>query len=217
MKLYRPVGLEELRLIYESGMCRFPPRLPEQPIFYPVLNFAYAEQIARGWNTKSGSLAGYVTEFNVEDVYLARFEPHIVGSRQHEELWIPAEQLEEFNEHITGCITVSGAYFGQNFKGYIPDKFGMKGRDAVAQFILLGSSYHYSPMDFWCEIRTNNLAVFLHYPFWQQHDFSNESMPLSNNQWLAVTNALRDTILEAIRTVWSTKFPQLQLPEVRRS
>ena len=42
MILYRPVGLNELRLIYESGLKAFPPRLPEQPIFYPVLNLEYA-------------------------------------------------------------------------------------------------------------------------------------------------------------------------------
>jgi len=67
MQLYRPVGLIELQRIYESRMQAFPPRLPEQPIFYPVLNFTYAAQIARDWNTKSHSFAGYVTEFTVDD------------------------------------------------------------------------------------------------------------------------------------------------------
>ncbi|MDJ0699325.1 MAG: hypothetical protein QNJ07_05670 [Woeseiaceae bacterium] len=36
--LYRPVGPAELDLIRDSGWQEFPPRLPEQPIFYPVLN-----------------------------------------------------------------------------------------------------------------------------------------------------------------------------------
>lgn len=71
MILYHPVGLEELRLIYESGLREFPPRLPEQPIFYPVLNLEYAQQIARDWNTKSRHFAGYVTRFEVEDAYIA--------------------------------------------------------------------------------------------------------------------------------------------------
>jgi ADP-ribosylglycohydrolase len=35
--LYRPVGPKELGLIRASGWRAFPPRLPEQPIFYPVL------------------------------------------------------------------------------------------------------------------------------------------------------------------------------------
>lgn len=86
MILYRPVGMEELRLVYRSGLWEFPPRLPEQPIFYPVLNFGYAEQIARDWNTKSRSFAGYVTRFEVEDSYVDRFERHVVGGREHEVL-----------------------------------------------------------------------------------------------------------------------------------
>jgi hypothetical protein len=49
--LWRPVGPQELVLIKHSGWKRFPPRLPDQPIFYPVLNFGYAEQIARDWNS----------------------------------------------------------------------------------------------------------------------------------------------------------------------
>jgi len=47
MILYRPVGLEELRLIYEADRRAFPPRLPGQPIFYPVLNQPYAAKIAK--------------------------------------------------------------------------------------------------------------------------------------------------------------------------
>ena len=49
--LFRPVGEDELRLIAASGYQSFPPRLPGQPIFYPVLNEEYATQIARDWNT----------------------------------------------------------------------------------------------------------------------------------------------------------------------
>jgi hypothetical protein len=49
--LFRPVGPRELELIQESGCRAFPPRLRRQPIFYPVLNRAYAEQIARDWNS----------------------------------------------------------------------------------------------------------------------------------------------------------------------
>jgi hypothetical protein len=48
--LYRPVGPEELALIRLSGFRAFPPRLPEQPIFYAVLTEAYAVKIARDWS-----------------------------------------------------------------------------------------------------------------------------------------------------------------------
>ena len=41
MRLYRPVGQAEYDLIAQSGFTAYPPRLPEQPIFYPVLNERY--------------------------------------------------------------------------------------------------------------------------------------------------------------------------------
>lgn len=117
MILYRPVGLKELGLIAESGYTAFPPRLPEQPIFYPVLNFDYAAQIANEWNTKRPPFAGFVTRFEVADSYVKQFEVQMVGGRIHQELWVPAEELEEFNRHIVGRITVEAAYYGEQFEG----------------------------------------------------------------------------------------------------
>lgn len=120
MILYRPVGIKELELIARAGYRKFPPRLPEQPIFYPVLNFAYAEQIARDWNATSGNYAGFVTRFEVEEAYVSQFETHTVGRRGlHEELWVPAEELEQFNSHIIGKIAIEAAYYGEGFVGEI--------------------------------------------------------------------------------------------------
>jgi hypothetical protein len=106
--LYRPVGQAELDLIAASGYRAFPPRLPFQPIFYPVLNQPYAEQIARDWNTRdpASGFVGYVTRFEVERPFVDRYEVQTVGARQHQELWVPAEELEEFNSHIVGIIEV---------------------------------------------------------------------------------------------------------------
>lgn len=113
MLLYRPVGTKELQLIAESGYTRFPPRLPDQPIFYPVLNEAYAIEIAEGWNARyNDDRKGYVTAFEVDDGYCARFEPHTVGRNRHQELWVSAEELEEFNSHILGRIKVIRTYSG---------------------------------------------------------------------------------------------------------
>ena len=106
--LYRPVGTEELKLIEDSNFRAFPPRLPEQPIFYPVTNEEYAIQIARDWNVKYNSdHRGYVTKFAVNADYIAKFQKKIVGGSIHEEYWIPAEQLPEFNKSIIGQIEVS--------------------------------------------------------------------------------------------------------------
>lgn len=118
MKLFRPVGIKELNLIKEAGMIKFPPRLDEQPIFYPVLNIDYARQIALEWNTKSPpGYAGFVTEFDVEDEYISRFEVKTVGSSLHKELWILAKELDEFNRHLLGEIRVVEAYYGENYVG----------------------------------------------------------------------------------------------------
>jgi len=107
-KLFRPVGQSELDLIAASGFKAFPPRLPEQPIFYPVLTREYAEQIARDWNTRDerSGFTGYVLEFDVDTQYLDRFDIQKAGSSRHMEYWIAAEELEEFNRHIYGEIRV---------------------------------------------------------------------------------------------------------------
>lgn len=106
MVLYRPVGTAELRLIQESGWREYPPRLPEQPIFYPVLEEEYAVEIAARWNTKTGDGKGYVTRFEVEDEFVRRYAIHTVGAARHWELWVPAEELGDFNRHIIGKIQV---------------------------------------------------------------------------------------------------------------
>ena len=109
--LFRPVGQKELDLIRESDFRTFPPRLQEQPIFYPVLNEEYATQIARDWNAKLElDQVGYVTRFTVRSEYLARYDVKTVGGSIHQEYWIPAEELSEFNRNIVGRIEVVAEY-----------------------------------------------------------------------------------------------------------
>jgi len=110
--LYRPVGTKELALIRDSGFHAFPPRLAHQPIFYPVLTESYAHQIARDWNTNDAAsgFAGYVTRFQVDAAYMQQFDVQTVGGSVHQEYWIPAEQLDEFNQHIVGLIEVIATY-----------------------------------------------------------------------------------------------------------
>jgi hypothetical protein len=109
---YRPVGQAELDLIRESDFRTFPPRLPHQPIFYPVLEAAYAVQIARDWNTKdvTSGFIGYVTRFAVRADFLARYPVQTAGARIHREYWIPAEELDEVNRNIVGTIDIIEEY-----------------------------------------------------------------------------------------------------------
>lgn len=103
--LYRPVGPEELTLIRESGFRAFPPRLAEQPIFYPVLTEAYAVKIARDWNVPASG-SGYVTRFAVLASHLVSNSVHDAGGITLQKYWIPAEELPAFNAAIAGQIEV---------------------------------------------------------------------------------------------------------------
>jgi hypothetical protein len=103
--LWRPIGPKELKLVQETGMRSFPPRLPEQPIFYPVLTEEYATKIARDWNVPADG-SGFVTRFKVRKDYLSRYDVQEAGGRAHKEYWIPAEDLAAFNEAIVGEIEV---------------------------------------------------------------------------------------------------------------
>lgn len=109
MTLYRPVGLVELRLLQDAGFTRWPPRLPEQPIFYPVANEDYAMQIARDWNCRESGY-GAVTRFRVRREFLERYQMQQVGSAIHREWWIPAEDLDLPNAAIVGSVEVLHEY-----------------------------------------------------------------------------------------------------------
>ncbi len=104
--LWRPVGPEELALIRASGMRAFPPRLPEQPIFYPVLTEGYAIKIARDWNVKASGV-GFVTRFRVRREFLDKYAVQKAGGELHMEYWIPAEAVSAFNQAIIGQIKVT--------------------------------------------------------------------------------------------------------------
>ena len=114
VELYRPVGERELALIRESGWRAFPARLPHQPFFYPVLHKEYATQIARDWNTKdeASGFVGYVLRFRVRQTSLKAYPIRTAGSSNHQEYWIPAAELEKFNENIVGLIEVVSEFRG---------------------------------------------------------------------------------------------------------
>ena len=107
--LYRPTGPEELALVAASNYRRWPPRLPEQPIFYPVTNERYASEIASRWNVRASG-SGYVTRFQVAKSFMDQYEIHTVGARHHTEWWVPAEDLESLNDHIVGKIEVIASF-----------------------------------------------------------------------------------------------------------
>jgi len=201
-RLYRPVGLEELALIWDSGCREFPPRLPDQPIFYPVTSAGYATQIARDWNTKTGSHAGYVTSFEIDDAHLSRYDRHIVGSAVHEEYWIPAKELTEFNKAIRGEIDVQAGFFGAPFRGFSADTAGFRGKNAEEQFVVLVRRWDYSRKDFSLEISVNRKAVYLNCLFWLAH----------NSMSSGINKPLKQRTLRGVMEVWEQRRMEPRLP-----
>ena len=86
-------------------MREFPLRLPDQPIFYPVLSEDYAVKIARDWNVPASG-SGYVTRFEVKRSFLNNYATQPAGGSAHLEYWIPADEMAAFNEAIVGEIEV---------------------------------------------------------------------------------------------------------------
>ncbi|MFP7656527.1 ADP-ribosylation/crystallin J1 [Chryseobacterium proteolyticum] len=115
--LYRPVGEKEMILIIKSDYKKFPPRLEWQPIFYPVLNEDYASEIAEKWNTRdeAGNYLGFVTKFEVLRNEVDKYPAENVGAKNHNELWVPAENLDEFNQAIIGEIKVVKVFIGVDY------------------------------------------------------------------------------------------------------
>jgi hypothetical protein len=179
-KLFRPIGLQELALLWDSGMREFPPRLVQQPIFYPVVNVEYARQIARDWNTPDANsgFAGFVTQFEVSSTYLTKYELHTAGSAAHREYWIPAREMSAFNKAISGLIFVEEAYFGGEFTGYVPSDHLLKAKNAVEQFKTLAGMLDFA--EFSAEVSANRKAVFLNCFFWAR--FGPEAFSCSSEQ-----------------------------------
>jgi hypothetical protein len=110
--LYRPTGPQELALVRASGFTKWPPRLPEQPIFYPVTNEEYASEIASKWNVRD-SRYGCVTRFHVRKDFMDRYSVHKVGASHRTEWWIPSEELEDLKNNIVGLIEVIQEYHAE--------------------------------------------------------------------------------------------------------
>ena len=206
MLLYRPVGHRELELIVESGLREFPARLPEQPIFYPVLNAGYAREIAEGWNTKAEGGAGYVTRFLIDDNYARKFEPQVVGGSDHKELWVPAEELEEFNSNLIGHIEVIAAYFGTSFRGSRPTiALKIETDDGLADAYLraLRDMLEYNYMDFRGTVILEYRSIFCNFAYWNSAESKADEILHKNSG---------HRLVDLIADCWRDNLPGINLP-----
>ncbi|WP_270525913.1 hypothetical protein [Longibaculum muris] len=169
MKLYRPVGLYEMKKILETDCKAFPPRQKQQPYFYPVLNKSYAKEIAF-WNVKDkdSGYVGFITEFDVEDSYIEKYDVHCVGNETHLELWIPAENLHNFNKNIINQIKIVDVYYGDDYKGLLPRGVsGFKETDVYKQIELLQNIIKYNEFDFYGTVLVEWELLNLNLLFWK--------------------------------------------------
>jgi hypothetical protein len=123
----------------------------------------------------------------------------------HVEYWIPSEQLRAFNASIQGMISLESAYFGAGFHGFVPDGFGLKGKDAVAQFVAMARTWDYSRMDFALEVSTNRKAVYLNFLFWAQFDFT--AFDINPPQ--------RNRVIQRLQEAWTFNHIDIPLPAWR--
>jgi hypothetical protein len=190
-KLYRPVGLKELELIIATQSREFPPRLHWQPIFYPVLNFEYAADIAREWNVSdpASGYCGFVTAFELPEEYIETFEVQNVGGIHHNELWVPAEDLKTFNQNIQGCIQVEAAFYGDQYSGIVEATSFFGQLNAQAQFDLLCKADDLALAEM---IAQESVSVLVNFRYWQQKGFDM-------------------AMLERIKEVYIALYPELTL------
>ncbi len=112
MKLWRPIGEQELGKIEASGMRAFPVTTRHEPIFFPVHSFEYADKIARSWNSveEDYQFLKFIVMFSLTDKFLARYATQSACEGRYVEYWIPPEDLDEVNENIIGQIEVVAEY-----------------------------------------------------------------------------------------------------------
>ena len=87
---------------------------------------------------------GFVTEFELSNRYLSKFKIEKVGLDHHTELWVPAEELEEFNSEIIDQINVIEAYDSNpnNQFVFVKDTFKVKEENVIAfNFINKSSNF----------------------------------------------------------------------------
>ncbi len=185
--LFRPVGLKEMELILDTQSTQFPPRLEWQPIFYPVLNEAYAAQIANDWNTKDAfsGYCGFVTQFEVDATYLSKFKVENVGGAMHNELWVPSEELAEFNQHIVKPIQLIDAFYGEKYVGMVENVSTFKGSNALQQLekvqAVLEAQKALQKL-----MKSERNAFLVNVRFWLKNGLTQENLVKLKGTWVEV-------------------------------
>ena len=63
----------------------------------------------RDWNVHDSG-AGYVTRFRVRRDFILKYPVQTVGASEHQELWIPADELHALDQNIVGEIEIIAVF-----------------------------------------------------------------------------------------------------------
>jgi hypothetical protein len=206
--LYRPVEIDELARIFDSGMRAIPFNRPDFPACYAAMtDFDLASQIARDFSKTSALKAGYVVSFTIDSDSASQYEHELGGEKERDYriLWVPPEELDTFNGHIEGLIEVDAAYFEDGFTGLVAEQYGLRGADAVEQFVCLRAIADRSLMDFFGETSAQRRIIYCHAPFWRTHDFTNQG----------VTIEKRDALIYDLVECWFSSTVEFSLPRLK--
>jgi len=191
--LYRPLGLQELRSLYQSQLRAYPRRLLGQPNLRLVKTEASARKSAEGWSTPNGALAAFVTRCAIPERYAATFAPPTDEVRSEDELMVPTERLIEFNGKLDSPICVVAAYYGGRFTSYAPVEQSMPTASSEEQFLALAATLERSSVEALRAMATHPLATFINFYFWESHDFADRGIDAPT----------RDGILSRLRQLWA--------------
>ena len=194
-KYYLPVTQLELEEIFKLGMCRFPPRGPGNPVFWPNLLVDDAAWMARSHLTNfPPGYAGYVLAFSFRSEVADDIDSWAKPQENKARLvYLPASSFDNINRNVDFPICVVGAYFGPGHQGYVSQSGILADLLISQQLARLAGALSSCQLEQQGKIvRENQLAIFINFSFWLK---------------LADLPAL-----EVVRLAWQTTFPDLPLP-----
>ncbi len=128
---------------------------------------------------------------------LSRFTVQTVGNSLHQELWVPAEDLDTFNRHIQGPIRFIEAWYGPEYRG--PDTtLGPLESQGLA---LLKQSGGALPR-LQALIQANAVACLFNFAWWASSPAPAQGLD----------SATLLTLLDRVREAWVALYPVWPLP-----
>lgn len=200
MYLYRLASMNELKATFASGMKSFQ-SMDGHDFTFVVHEKDVAKHLLSLGLT--GTEPCYLLRAEIgDDNFQERVRPQTTTSDNGERS-VAASSLEELNRHVHGLIQVVSVVSGRLTDGFVPDRFGLRGKNAKDQARALLSAMNHAPMDFALEVKANAFAVLANYAFWEILEPSD----------LGQDSSMKTKFLDGTSSIWKTANPGLELPK----